>query len=147
MRSGFFPLDDVLGLLPGDLTPRLQEGLGRLSTQIPSFAKAMLALRNAICSERWEKVWSEIEQEQRQQHRWRRLERQRRRRQSAVPETREVCEAEVGVCRQPGKHDGGRARPVAPSDRPTEEKRRPAASHPWRKAWSLRRQRQIASTA
>src|ERR671927_659190 len=37
---GFFPLDDQLGLLPGQLTPRLQEALVRLSTWIPSFAKA-----------------------------------------------------------------------------------------------------------
>jgi hypothetical protein len=29
-----------LGLLSGDLTPRLQEGLVRLSAQLPSFAKA-----------------------------------------------------------------------------------------------------------
>jgi hypothetical protein len=37
---GFFPLDDELALLPGNLTPRLQEALVRLSTQQPSFAKA-----------------------------------------------------------------------------------------------------------
>lgn len=37
---GFFPLDQELGLLPGSLTPRLQEALVRLSTHIPSFAKA-----------------------------------------------------------------------------------------------------------
>src|SRR6266508_6018262 len=37
---GFFPLDDELGLRAGQLTPRLQEGLVRLSTHIPSFAKA-----------------------------------------------------------------------------------------------------------
>lgn len=40
MGPGFFPLDDELGLLPGGLTPRLQEALVRLSTHIPSFAKA-----------------------------------------------------------------------------------------------------------
>ena len=38
--AGFFPLDEELALLPGHLTPRLQEGLVRLSTHIPSFAKA-----------------------------------------------------------------------------------------------------------
>ncbi len=37
---GFSPLDDELELLPGSLTPRLQESLARLSTWIPSFAKA-----------------------------------------------------------------------------------------------------------
>jgi len=37
---GFSPLDEELGLLPGSLTPRLHEALVRLSTHIPSFAKA-----------------------------------------------------------------------------------------------------------
>jgi hypothetical protein len=37
---GFSPLDEELELLPGSLTPRLQEALVRLSTHIPSFAKA-----------------------------------------------------------------------------------------------------------
>lgn len=40
MASGFFPLDEELALLPGCLTPQLQEALVRLSTHIPSFAKA-----------------------------------------------------------------------------------------------------------
>ena len=40
MALGFFPLDQELGLLPGSLTPRLHEALVRLSTHIPSFAKA-----------------------------------------------------------------------------------------------------------
>lgn len=40
VAQGFSPLDEELGLLPGKLTPRLQEALVRLSTHIPSFAKA-----------------------------------------------------------------------------------------------------------
>jgi hypothetical protein len=40
VEPGFSPLDEELGLLPGNLTPRLQEALVRLSTHIPSFAKA-----------------------------------------------------------------------------------------------------------
>jgi len=40
VAPGFFPLDDELALLPGNLTPRLQESLVRLATHIPSFAKA-----------------------------------------------------------------------------------------------------------
>jgi hypothetical protein len=43
-RTGFSPLDEELELLPGSLTPRLQESLVRLSTWIPSFAKAMAEL-------------------------------------------------------------------------------------------------------
>lgn len=41
---GFFPLDEELGLLPGNLTPRLHETLVRLSTIQPSFAKASAEL-------------------------------------------------------------------------------------------------------
>src|SRR5215213_6074228 len=41
---GFFPLDEELALLPGNLTPRLHEALVRLSTQQPSFAKAVTEL-------------------------------------------------------------------------------------------------------
>ena len=37
---GFSSLNEELGLLPGRLTPRLHEALVRLSTHIPSFAKA-----------------------------------------------------------------------------------------------------------
>ena len=35
MGSGFFPLDKELGLLPGSLSPSLQENLVRLSTHVP----------------------------------------------------------------------------------------------------------------
>ena len=44
MRPGFFPLDDELALLPGALTPRLQESLVRLGTLLPSFALAAAEL-------------------------------------------------------------------------------------------------------
>lgn len=40
MAPVFFPLDEELALLPGSLSPWLQEALVRLSTHIPSFAKA-----------------------------------------------------------------------------------------------------------
>ena len=39
-QEGFSPLDEELGLLPGSLTPRLQESLTRLGTWIASFDKA-----------------------------------------------------------------------------------------------------------
>ena len=41
---GFFPLDEELGLLPGNLTPRLLNTLVRLGTTQPSFAKASAEL-------------------------------------------------------------------------------------------------------
>ena len=40
VQPAFFPLDEELALLPGSLSPWLQEALVRLSTHIPSFAKA-----------------------------------------------------------------------------------------------------------
>lgn len=40
----FFPLDEELALLPGALSPRLQEMLVRLSTWLPSFAQAAEAM-------------------------------------------------------------------------------------------------------
>lgn len=40
VAPAFFPLDEELALLPGSLTPWLAEALVRLSTHIPSFAKA-----------------------------------------------------------------------------------------------------------
>jgi hypothetical protein len=43
VRSGFSPLDEELALLPGQLTPRLQESVVRLGTWLP-FAQAAEAL-------------------------------------------------------------------------------------------------------
>jgi hypothetical protein len=110
--------------------------------------KEMLALRNAMCSERWEEVWMQIEEEQRRLERTRRLERQRQRRVSAAREAGERWAAEASARGQGRVQDGGsRAAPSVPPTRATAEKRRPADDHPWRKAWSKRRQREIASTA
>ena len=39
-KTGFFPLDEELALLPGSLTPHAQECLVRLGTWIPSFGRA-----------------------------------------------------------------------------------------------------------
>lgn len=43
VRSGFFPLDEELALLPGQLTPQLQQSVVRLGTWMP-FAQAAEAL-------------------------------------------------------------------------------------------------------
>lgn len=45
MERRFSPLDEELGLLPGELTPYLSEVLVRLSTWIPSFARAAELLK------------------------------------------------------------------------------------------------------
>jgi len=108
----------------------------------------MLALRNAICSDRWEEVWGQIEEEQRRAERARRRQRQRQRRAPAPGSRAEHSAVVGGRCVQRGLAEGsGSARLVAPADRPAAERGRPAASHPWRKPWSIRRQREIASTA
>ena len=108
----------------------------------------MLALRNAICSDRWVEVWTQIEEEQRRAERARRMERQRQRRLSAAREAQECAAAEANERRQRQRQDGSRNASVGePPKRPAPEKGHPAADHPWRKAWSIRRQREIASTA
>lgn len=43
----FFPLDEELGLMSGDLTPHAQEGLVRLATWVP-FARATQLLESLI---------------------------------------------------------------------------------------------------
>jgi hypothetical protein len=107
----------------------------------------MLALRNALCSERWEEVWREIEEEQRQQERARRLSRQRQRKVSPPGAMGAWAGAEGCRCAARGGMDaGGSEAPLAPPSGPAAKKGRPAADHPWRKPWSIRRQRQIAST-
>ena len=44
VRSGFSPLDEELALLPGQLTPRLQQSVVRLGSWMP-FAQAAEALQ------------------------------------------------------------------------------------------------------
>jgi hypothetical protein len=102
---------------------------------------ALLALRNAVCNDRWGEVWGQIEAEQRRQVRVRRAERRRQRRSQPPPVT--VCCAE-----RPGE-----GQEVAPAPPPQVARRerapagRPAADHPWRRAWSRRRQGEEARTA
>jgi hypothetical protein len=107
----------------------------------------LLALRNAICSDRWVEVWEQIEQEQRRAERVRRLERQRQRRVSAARSQAGGSAAQTSERRQrAGPEDRCTAVREVPAQG-TVEKGRPAKDHPWRKAWSIRRQREIASTA
>ena len=107
----------------------------------------MLALRNAICNDRWDEVWMQIEVEQRRAECRKRRERQHKRRLVAHQNRVEHAVPRVGAGALPGQQDSGeRARAAAPPKRPPAEQRRPAADHPWYKAWSIRRQREIAST-
>jgi len=106
----------------------------------------MLALRNAICSDRWAEVWAGIEQAQRRAQHERRRERQRRRRVAVAPQ-QEVCAvAEASERRQRRRPDGERAS-VREVPEKAAERGHPSADHPWRKAWSMRRQRELAAPA
>jgi hypothetical protein len=101
----------------------------------------MLALRNAVCNDRWAEVWGQIEAEQRRQVRARREERRKQRRPQ--PALAAACPAKRG-----GGDQG--VAPLSPPKPPPPERARdgrPAADHPWRRAWSRRRQCEEARTA
>lgn len=107
----------------------------------------MLALRNAICSDRWEEVWMQIEQEQRRAEHVRRMQRQRQRRVAQHDDGAHVAKPAASCLQWLATDQGTPTQSVTPVERPTGQASRPADDHPWRKAWSKRRQREIASTA
>jgi hypothetical protein len=101
----------------------------------------MLALRNAVCNDRWDEVWRQIEAEQRRQVGRRRQDRRRKR--AATCPAAPVAAPPVplltpDLVSPPAMATLGAMEPVAPLPAPTP--RRPAADHPWRRAWSPRRQ-------
>jgi hypothetical protein len=100
----------------------------------------MLALRNVICNDRWDEVWMQIEVEQRHAEHTRRWERQRKRRAAHQPEAAQAAAAVT----QAG---GVRAQAETAPKQPPAVQGRPAADHPWNRAWSIRRQREIAASA
>lgn len=107
----------------------------------------MLALRNAICSDRWEEVWMQIEQEQLRAEHLRRVQRQRQRRVAQHDDGAQVAKPAASCLQWVATDQGIPTQSVTPVERPTGQASRPADDHPWRKAWSKRRQREIASTA
>jgi hypothetical protein len=101
----------------------------------------MLALRNAVCNDRWVEVWGQIEAEQRRQVRARRAARRRQRQPQPAP---------GAACRPQGQAVAQDVAPVPAAPPPVRERApdgRPAADHPWRRAWSRRRQCEEARTA
>ncbi len=93
----------------------------------------LLALRNAVCNDRWAECWTVIEREQRREVRLKRQQ-QRAKRQAA----RSPAEpAPAAIPPEPSL-------PLAPPQ-PTEPDTKPV--HPWRRPWSVRRQRELASAA
>jgi len=90
----------------------------------------MLALRNAWCNERWDETWLMIEREQRHQVAVRRAERHSRR----TPAPVSVAPSAAAL-----------AKSVVPPAIPPEPTTKP--THPWKRAWSIRRQRELAGAA
>lgn len=93
----------------------------------------MLALRNAFCNDRWDKLWTVIEQGLRQQVSVRRQARRLQRLPLPVP---------------PPLSPPSQPVPAPPSMVvPAPSEPEPKPSHPWRRAWSVRRQRELAGVA
>jgi hypothetical protein len=88
----------------------------------------LLALRNAVCNDRWEESWAVIEGEQR---------RQKSERRQARCRTRAVARAAAAPVAAPLPEP-----PVRRRVRPLEPEVQSA--HPWTFAWSVRRQRELA---
>lgn len=94
----------------------------------------LLALRNAICNDRWEECWAVIEQGLRRKVV---LRRQGRRAQRALAKPPKV---EVGVVPAPV--------PVSVVEPPRSPAQPEAKQgHPWCRPWSVRRQRDLAGAA
>lgn len=92
----------------------------------------MLALRNAYCNERWEESWLLIEREMRREVVMRRQERRASRQVSVAPQPAALATPVVTT------KDTSPAPPPEPATKPP---------HPWKRAWSIRRQRELAEAA
>jgi hypothetical protein len=93
----------------------------------------ILALRNAWCNDRWDQTWMLIEREQRRVVAVQHQERRARRRPVAVPLA-------------PRARAAAAPRTVLPAPPPTAQVATKPL-HPWRRAWSIRRQRELAGAA
>ena len=108
---------------------------------------SMLALRNALCNDRWTEVWTEIEDAQRGAARARRWERQRQRRRAGVADTNTSASESTKTSVLSKTDLAGPLAAALPQTRHSSTGTgQPAADHPWKKAWSIRRQRELAST-
>jgi hypothetical protein len=91
----------------------------------------MLALRNAVCNERWGEVWAVIEREQQRQVVVQRQARRAARQAASTPPGQEV----PTVVDEPVRAVPAPTEPVA------------KARHPWTRPWSIRRQRELVDAA
>jgi hypothetical protein len=109
----------------------------------------MLALRNIVYNDRWDEAWGQITTELRAQEHQARRARSRQRRLRAAGRPDRPCPELPSVAPDPTPV-------VAPAPVPLhapgvaaapQEAWRPAADHPWRRAWSTRRQAEQAHAA
>jgi hypothetical protein len=108
---------------------------------------AMVALRTVVYSDRWDEEWAEIGSGLREREREERKRRSQQRRASRVEQEAEVwtvARVKTTGQRQALTHEGAeRGHGTAKASGP----RRPAADHPWKRAWSTRRQaEQVSAT-
>ncbi len=103
----------------------------------------MLALRNAVCNDRWAEVWPQIETEQRRQVAVRRQERRQQRQMVRPAQSSATAAPAAPPPSGTAAPDPAQSPPLTVPTQPAaacQEPRRPAADHPWRRAWSRRRQ-------
>jgi hypothetical protein len=93
----------------------------------------LLALRNAVCNDRWDEVWMQIEAVQRRQVRVRRRAQQLTRQAACHP----------APVLTPAPQEPVRPA-VAPVVLAAPDAGCPASTHPWRRPWSIRQQRKLA---
>ena len=96
-----------------------------------SHVDPMLALRNAVCNDRWAEAWEQIARGLREQAGQRQAAR-RQRREQAAEEAAAAAVVAPAAREAPAKEE----KPAAAGKRSTgagAERRRPAADHPWRR--------------
>jgi hypothetical protein len=108
-----------------------------------SHVNPMLALRNAVCNDRWVEAWGQIEIHQRQRSLTRRSQQQQERLQRRSPP--HLLTDLPPVQPAPVPTPSPTSAP-APASANSSAPHRPSAHHPWRQTWSVRRQRQLANT-
>lgn len=97
-----------------------------------SHVNPMLALRNAVCSDRWEEAWEQMARGLREKA----AERQATRRELRAKRDEGAAEACVGAAVAPKREEVAREEGAARGKRgagPAADGRRPAANHPWRR--------------
>ena len=110
----------------------------------PEHVDPMLALRNAVCNDRWEEVWGQIEAELRRQVVAQRGERQKKRLAQQTVEVPGPEQASAAGCPPVEVERKGCAEVIA---QVRAELQQSTEVHPWRRAWSRRQQAVQASAA